>query len=1072
MLVALNASASATLSGNGTNDDPYLINTIDELKWMRDQVNKKISNYVSASYKLMSDLDFIAENDWTPIGENYLITFKGTFDGNHKVIRNIKIGSSDKPKIIQNSGFFGGIENANIANLGIEWIGLYTYDSPYFYGVTSSGGVVGYCLGSSVVNCYSIGDIFSSARAGGIAGYSEKSDIINCSSNGNISSNASSSGGVIGLFIDGNIINCYSIGNITSASSSGGIVAYSENGVITNSYSIGDITSSASKNNSTSASSSGGIAGYIANGIITNCSSSGDVFSSSSSSYYTPYNPSSVSSSGGIIGDGKDAIVTNCHFVGEVSSSSSSQYSSYSYSGGIIGNLNGGDILNCISSSKRIVSINSTISGCNVGRIVGCDINISNDNYALSEMTLAIGTFTSQLVSVTDISGSKNGEELKGNPVEMLNIYVDNKKCTNTGHILHSWKLDNEFIIIDLNSPSLNFDLNGCGTINDPYLIYTNDDLLAISAYINTYSIYATKNYKLMSDLDLEVENEWVPIGVNSKSPFKGVFDGNNKIIRNIKIGTKDKPTEFLYAGFFGRVEDAEIKDLGIEWIGLYSYSSYDSYFSSIYPSYAGIIIAYSLNSNISNCFSLGNISATTTTVSAKNVYSYSGGIVGFSEGGDIASCYSAGNVSSLTSTTSDDDSLFSNSGGIAGYCSNVNIINCYSTGDISSSTLCSKISSNSHNSSSYSGGIAGLFEYGEITNCYSSGNISSLLISRYSCFSGGIVGYCDISASINYCLALNASIKSISSYSGKAYSRRIGYYRGNNFSNNFGDIDMIVQTGTSESSLNDVVTIGDGHGENLQDKPVDLLNSWIKTNSSADKTYLTWVVIDDINNGYPVFAELTKLKVFFETFEGDAMDQIQVQYGATIPILVNPAREGYDFDGWYKDAEYTMLWDFDNDLVYANTVLYAKWSIKVYTIIFETNQSSPIDPVQVNHGELLPKPVDPLLEGYIFDGWYKDIDCTLLWDFDNDKIYNDIILYAKWNIAASIEDVDSNGVNIYVIKGHIVVRCAVSDITIYNMAGQVVHIIENPEVTETINVQRDNYIVKCGKKKVKVMVY
>ena len=155
-----------------------------------------------------------------------------------------------------------------------------------------------------------------------------------------------------------------------------------------------------------------------------------------------------------------------------------------------------------------------------------------------------------------------------------------------------------------------------------------------------------------------------------------------------------------------------------------------------------------------------------------------------------------------------------------------------------------------------------------------------------------------------------------------------------------------------------------------------------------------------------------------------------------------------------------------------SNTVLYAKWSIKVYTIIFETNQSSPIDPVQVNHGELLPKPVDPLLEGYIFDGWYKDIDCTLLWDFDNDKIYNDIILYAKWNIAASIEDVDSNGVNIYVIKGHIVVRCAVSDITIYNMAGQVVHIIENPEVTETINVQRDNYIVKCGKKKVKVMVY
>ena len=38
-------------------------------------------------------------------------------------------------------------------------------------------------------------------------------------------------------------------------------------------------------------------------------------------------------------------------------------------------------------------------------------------------------------------------------------------------------------------------------------------------------------------------------------------------------------------------------------------------------------------------------------------------------------------------------------------------------------------------------------------------------------------------------------------------------------------------------------------------------------------------------------------------------------------------------FDGWYKDAECTQIWNFDTDVVTASTNLYAKWKKAVYNI-------------------------------------------------------------------------------------------------------------------------------------------
>ena len=58
--------------------------------------------------------------------------------------------------------------------------------------------------------------------------------------------------------------------------------------------------------------------------------------------------------------------------------------------------------------------------------------------------------------------------------------------------------------------------------------------------------------------------------------------------------------------------------------------------------------------------------------------------------------------------------------------------------------------------------------------------------------------------------------------------------------------------------------------------------------------------------------------------------------------------------------------------------------------------------------GKLTKPPYDPKREGYTFDGWYSDKECTTVWNFENDivtiefdengeRIYEEIGLYAKW---------------------------------------------------------------------------
>ena len=105
----------------------------------------------------------------------------------------------------------------------------------------------------------------------------------------------------------------------------------------------------------------------------------------------------------------------------------------------------------------------------------------------------------------------------------------------------------------------------------------------------------------------------------------------------------------------------------------------------------------------------------------------------------------------------------------------------------------------------------------------------------------------------------------------------------------------------------------------------------------------------------------------------------------------------------WYKEAECTNVWDFENETVSQDITLYAKWTSIAYTVTFETNGGSAIEAQLVPDGTFATKPATaPTKEGNLFEGWYTEQTMTNLFDFYT-PITKDITLYAKWMDISSI---------------------------------------------------------------------
>ena len=123
-----------------------------------------------------------------------------------------------------------------------------------------------------------------------------------------------------------------------------------------------------------------------------------------------------------------------------------------------------------------------------------------------------------------------------------------------------------------------------------------------------------------------------------------------------------------------------------------------------------------------------------------------------------------------------------------------------------------------------------------------------------------------------------------------------------------------------------------------------------------------------------------------------------------------------YTFEGWYKDAEYTVLWDFANDTVESDITIYAKWNAQAkayYSVTFKAEGAKNIpDPIKVYEGDKLKKPSkNPKIANKEFKGWYTgEAESDKKFSGWNKPIKENITLYARWEENGYSVTFDMNG--------------------------------------------------------------
>ena len=200
---------SINFEGSGTEESPYLIKNLNDLKFFRNNVNAG-NDYSGKYVKLNADIDLINE-EWEPIG--YMgKKFIGNFDGGSHTISNLKVVKElDNASANNGVGLFGHVDSpATIKNLTIE--------NATVKGSLYVGAVVGYAYtGNSIENVTVKGNIAIDAwwYAGVIGGNGYMSLVNNCHVIGNNGSyikgnNGSYIGGIWGFRGEGanNITNC------------------------------------------------------------------------------------------------------------------------------------------------------------------------------------------------------------------------------------------------------------------------------------------------------------------------------------------------------------------------------------------------------------------------------------------------------------------------------------------------------------------------------------------------------------------------------------------------------------------------------------------------------------------------------------------------------------------------------------------------------------------------------------------------------------------------------------------------------------------------------------------------
>ncbi len=176
--------------------------------------------------------------------------------------------------------------------------------------------------------------------------------------------------------------------------------------------------------------------------------------------------------------------------------------------------------------------------------------------------------------------------------------------------------------------------------------------------------------------------------------------------------------------------------------------------------------------------------------------------------------------------------------------------------------------------------------------------------------------------------------------------------------------------------------------------------------------TFAGWFSDEALTNAYTfpatmpssnvtVYAKWTinQYTITFDTNDGTSINPITQDYNTALTAPSNPTKEGHTFAGWFSDEALTNAYTFPATMPSSNITIYAKWTINQYTITFDTNDGTSINPITQDFNTSLTAPVDPTRTGYTFAGWFSDEALTNAYSFPGMMPSSNVTVYAKWTI-------------------------------------------------------------------------
>ena len=225
----------AITAGNGTENNPYVIDSAQKLAYMALQCNNNAGNFQSAYYIQTTNID-ISTDEWVPIN-----SFSGVYDGQGYTISGLKNTTRNRFSFFDILNSSSVIRNLGFTNVNINRSGWNNYAIAVL--ANDSHGIVENCFASGTIDI-SISGGTNGAQVGGLVKWIAEGRVSNCYVNLNInvdnyyfSTGDTHAGGICQQIDSGIIENCYSIGTLHVYGGYwkvAGIAAYPKGGTIRN----------------------------------------------------------------------------------------------------------------------------------------------------------------------------------------------------------------------------------------------------------------------------------------------------------------------------------------------------------------------------------------------------------------------------------------------------------------------------------------------------------------------------------------------------------------------------------------------------------------------------------------------------------------------------------------------------------------------------------------------------------------------------------------------------------------------------------------------------------------------